>query len=264
MLKHVFWGALIGGSTGLYSQSPEIDQPAYGYGPFQATDQTAWAIFRNMAGLASSKDMELLLGYHFPFHQSELQSLAIGVQIPSKPSLGISYYRTGTEAFLNQQVGMSAAIALDSFDLGLRIRYWSVSISGMAPLNTFSIDGGLQLRINNRLIAGIVMGNLSQSKLHHEEILPISWYTGVKYIASAELNVMIEFGQILGYPWEFRMGIAYSIKERFIARTGFNLSTRRGYFGIGFMQKRLQVDYAIDLHPHLGITQQAGLTFIWP
>jgi hypothetical protein len=217
-----------------------------------------------MAGLASAKDIALVLGYHIPFHQSELQSLAIGVQIPSKPSLGVSYYQTGTETFLNQQVGVSAAIALDSFDFGLRIRHWSVSISGRDPLNTFSIDGGLQLRINNQLIAGIIVGNLSQSQLHHEEILPISWYTGVKYTASPELTVMIEFGQILSSPWEFRTGIAYSIKERFIARTGFNLSTRRGYFGIGFKQKRLQVDYAIDLHPYLGITQQAGLTFIWP
>ena len=264
MLKHVCWGALIGGTTGLYSQSPEIDQPAYGYGPFQATDQTAWAMFRNMAGLASAKDIELLLGYHIPFHQPELQSLAVGVQIPSTPSLGISYYQTGTEVFLNQQVGVSAAIALDSFDFGLRIRYWSVSISGRPPLNTFSIDGGLQIRINNQLTAGIVMGNLSQSKLQHEEMLPISWYSGVKYTPSPELAVIIEFGQILGSPWEFRTGIAYSIKERFMARTGFNLLTHRGYFGIGFKQKRLQVDYAIDVHPHLGITQQAGLTFIWP
>ena len=264
MLKHVFWGALIGGSTGLYSQSPEIDQAVYGYGPFQATDQTAWAMFRNMAGLAAAKDIGFVLGYHIPFHQSELQSLAIGVQIPSKPSLGISYYRTGTESFLNQQVGVSASISVDSFDFGLRIRHWSISISGGGPLNTFSIDGGLQLRINKELIAGIVVGNLSQSKLHHEEILPTYWYTGVKYTTSPELTVMIEFGQMLGGPWEFRTGIAYAIKKKFIARTGFSLSTRRGYFGVGFKQNRLQVDYAIDLHPHLGITQQAGLYFTWP
>ncbi len=263
MLKHIFWCAIIASGVRLYGQSPEIDQPIFGDGPFFATDQSSWSAFRNMAGLAVSEEISIIAGYQLPFSQSDIQALAIGLNIPYKPSIGITYYRSGTLDFLHQQVGLNTAISSRGYDFGLRIKYWSLSISGFKPMNAVSLDGGIQLKLDKHLQAGIYLSNLTQSKLS-QEMLPVAWFAGLKYKASEKLATMIEFGQELGSKWQFRMGIEYIVKAKFHTRTGFISDARRGYFGFGFKFDRIEADYALDLHPYLGITQQAGLTVSWP
>ena len=220
-------------------------------------------MFRNMAGMSASDNIQLVLGYQMPFNQPELQSLTFGLLVPLKPALGISYYRTGTKELHHQQVGISTSLSFQGVNMGMRLRYWQVSIIGIKPIHAVSVDGGIQVQLTKHLSTGVLISNLTHSSLANTEILPLAWFTGLNYKASPELSVMMEFGQTLGSSWQYRMGVEYVLKKRFFTRTGYSISSRRGYFGLGFKLTRLQVDYALDIHQRLGITHQAGLSYCW-
>lgn len=262
MLKYIKWIGLITVTTGLSAQSPEIDLPAYGSGPFLATEHTRWALFRNMAGLSESESWEILLAYNFPFQLAELQCFAIGLIIPWKPVVGISLFQSGQDNLINQQVGLNSSIKLHQLNIGLRIKYWRITIPGKTH-NSISASAGLQIQITENVLVGIFIGNLTQSDIGYNETLPILWCTGISFKPSTKITTILEAGHVLGYYWQLKFGVEYTPKEKLVFRTGLNAINRQGYLGLGFKSAFTDIDYAISLHPYLGISHQAGLSFSW-
>ena len=214
--------------------------------------------------MVEAKHHHIVLGYQLPYNLTELQSLYLGVIIPTRIALGASFFQSGTDDLINQQVGINASTELSKLRFGIRVKYWRVSIAGIASLNSISLAAGLQMKLTDQILAGVFMGNLTQSQVGYEEILPIIWFSGLRYKPTSKLTVLTEFGHVLGYNWEFRSGVEYILKERFFTRTGYNLSNKRGYWGLGFQQDSIKIDYAIDFHPFLGFTHQAGFSYSWP
>jgi hypothetical protein len=264
MIKCLWLYFLIPATAGLFAQTPGIDLPVYGSGPFQSTDQSHWSLFRNMAGLAKSDHNRIALGYQIPYNLKELQSLALGIIIPKPAKLGVSFYQSGTDGLINQQLAISASMALSRLSLGIRAKYWSVTVSGNNSLHSISLDAGIQIHISDQVLVGVFMSNLSQSKLSTNETIPVTWHSGISYRPGPKLLFQIEAGHVLGYHWEFTSGIEYVIKEKFFTRTGYNVPTKGHYWGLGFHSDPIEIDYAVDLHPYLGITHQAGISFYWP
>ncbi len=214
--------------------------------------------------MGASGNWQVVLGYHFPYNLRELQSLALGLIIPGQPSLGVSLYQTGKTHLINQQIGINGSISLHQIHFGLRLQYWRVHIPGIESINRLSVALGIQMELADKLLAGIFVSNITNSKTGSNSALPITWHSGIKYKPSSHLNISAELGHTLGHVWHFRTGIEFIIKQKLFVRTGINLSNRQFYLGLGFLMHTLQLDYAIDLHPYLGLSHQAGLGYNWP
>ena len=264
MFRCLSFCCLISVTTGLFGQSPEIELPALGAGPFQSTDQSHWSLFRNMAGTVNSENCQIVLGYQLPYNLKELQSLALGILIPGAVNVGASLFQSGTDNLINQQAAVTSSMSFGKLNLGIRVKYWRVAISGITSLSSISADAGVQIELTDQVLAGVFISNLTQSQLGENEIIPVIWQTGISYKPTAKLSILIETGHVLGHHWEFKSGIEYRIKKRLLARTGYNISNKRHYWGLGFLSNSIELDYAIDFHPYLGITQQAGFCYSWP
>jgi len=251
-------------SFGLTAQSAEVNQASVGTGPFVSTEQSQWALFRNMAGLAESDSWGMVLAYHYPYNLKELQSLAWGIIIPSKPKLGISIFQSGSNLLLNQQIALCIAKKFDGLNLGLRVKYWRLTVTGYDHLASLSMAVGIQVKLTKKLVIGSFLSNITQNQIGNEELLPTVWFTGISYDPSPKLQLILEIGHNLGYTWDYKLGFDYKFKEKISVRSGLNSSNRQGHFGLGFHTDKIQLDYALGIHFLLGISHQAGLSYSWP
>ena len=250
-------------SFGLTAQSPEVDQISVGAGPFVSTEQSQWALFRNVAGLAESDSWSIVLVYHYPYNLRELQSLAWGVIIPSKLKVGITIFQSGGNLFRNQQIALNASKKIGGLNLGIRVKYWRLTFAGQDHITALSVALGMQLQLSEQLVAGAFISNVTQNRIGQEEFLPTVWFTGISYNPSPKLLLALEIGHELGHTWEYKLGFDYKLKEKISVRSGFNSSNGQGHFGLGFHTKKFQLDYAVGIHLSLGISHQAGLCYSW-
>ena len=248
----------------LLGQGPELDQAAFSPGPFLAVEQSHWSVFRNMAGMTAVESNRLVVGYHLPYHLSELQSMMIGAIFVSKPAIGISVYQTGGEIMQNQQLAFSTATSFEKVSVGARFKYWRTAISGLSPISTIMLDLGLQFRLTDKLSAGSYVTNITGSKAGADQLLPIILASGIRYQAAEKLLLLFEIAHRIGELLELRLGIDYQLKKRFNARTGFTSYGRQFYFGFVFQTFKLELDYALSLSPWLGAIHQTGISYSWP
>ncbi len=251
------------GWYGLSAQSSEVDQTSLGSGPFVSTEQSQWAIFRNMAGLEQSESWNIVLAYNYPYNLKELQSLAWGIIIPWKQKLGISIFQSGGNLFRNQQIAISTSKGFGALYLGIRVKYWRFTFSGGDILASFSMAVGMQIQLTKDLVIGAFLSNVTQNQVGLEDILPTLWFTGISYSPSPKLQLVLELGHRLGYTWEYKLGFNYQLIEKISVRSGFNTSNRKGHFGLGFHTNRFKIDYAVGVHFSLGLSHQAGLSYSW-
>ena len=261
--KYVIAVYLLVCSSRLYGQSPDLEISSFGSGPFVSINESQWSLFRNMAGLANSESWQVMIGYYNPYNLKDLQSLSWGIILPLKVVLGASVFQSGGHEFRNQQLAVNTAMHFNRLHLGLRVKYWRLSFVGFQRLNGITIDLGLQLRLTEKLVTGTYLSNITQSRIGNDQILPVIWATGLYYQPSSKLALSFEAVHRLAHILELKFGTEYFIKEKLVARTGFNTSNRQSYFGVIFNTSKVELDYAISLHLQLGVIHQAGLTFSW-
>jgi len=251
---------LIHGST---AQSVDIAQAAFGSGPFVATDRSNYALWRNPAGITVLDGWRTLLGYRMPYGIPELQSLTVAIHFPWKPNTGFSYTQTGTGPLTTRQLALSTGILLDKLSLGAKLHYWQLGINDTL-LPGFLVAGfGIQLELNKKILLGITVDNLTLSQTSVGETPLMTWYSGISWKPASHLELNLEAGYFLGNEWLLTIGIEYLIKQRFAVRTGFNAISLESFFSLGFLLQRLELDYAVGVHPYLGISQQAAGGYSW-
>jgi hypothetical protein len=251
-------------SSAIAGQSLELNPAAYGSGPFVAADQSKYALWRNVAGIANTNSWNLLLAYQYPYDLPEIQSFAIGIIIPWKPGIGLSMLQSGTTPLINQQIAINTAVELNEVKIGVRVKYWHLEFSGNNLLNAITAGIGIQAELNSQIVAGIYIDNVTQTHIGQQESIPVLWYTGIKYQPAPHLTLNIETGYVMEQEWQVKMGVEYIIKNRFVARTGFNASNLESFFGLGFLIEPLEIDYALSIHPSLGITHQGAGSYSQP
>ena len=247
---------------GLYGQSPELNLISIGTGPFVSTDQSALTLFRNMAGMVESDSRKILVAYHLPFQIKELQSFIFGVSIPSNPCLGITIFKSGGEAFRNQQIAISGSKKVEGVNLGVRLKYWNLLFAGHEPIHAWSLAVGIQVPISEKILAGVFINNVTQNKIG-KEILPTVWFSGISYRPIEKLKLVVESGLVDRRLMELQVGLDYLIKEKVSIRGGISSLRKQGYFGVGFKLAQWTIDYALAVHFALGVSQQAGLIYSW-
>jgi hypothetical protein len=65
------------------------------------------------------------------------------------------------------------------------------------------------------------------------------------------------------YPAIGRAGIAYDLADALTLRTGLETDPFIGTFGITFRSKKLHIDYALQTHPQLGLSNMLSLSYMF-
>ena len=105
--------------------------------------------------------------------------------------------------------------------------------------------------------------NLTQQQLakFETEHIPTIMRAGLSYLASEQLIILVEIEKDIDFEAAFRSGIEYKVAKKLTLRTGLSTKPLRSYYGIGFISKKLKIDYSFNNQSSLGNVHQMALGY---
>ncbi len=235
-----------------------------GMGQMVTTVKGIESIFANSAGLAETSGWNFITLYRLPLGITELSTIGVGIGIPLEVPLGIGFVNFGNNSFRQQILALSGAYVTEKVRLGLKLLYWRILIPEIPVGQALSFEVGLQIALSDQWLASILVINPNQNRIFIEEPLPSSLNAGISYSLEKYFTISAETSNMVGSPLEFKMGMEYLIREKFPLRIGLNTFTRAVHTGLGIHHQRVKFNYALIIHPGIGLTHQTGVSVHWP
>jgi len=173
------------------------------------------------------------------------------------------FWEIGGWEFNEHKVGLGYSHQIHFVSLGIQINYIQFNIDGYGSSGLVVLEFGGIVKILPELRFGAYIFNPAQSDPYHDRsgILPMLLKAGLSYRPVPNLMLNIEYHYYLYIKRSLSIGLEYVIREKVAVRTGINLWTQRSTFGIGFSPGKFQINYAVDVHPLLGISHEFSVTF---
>jgi hypothetical protein len=206
-----------------------------------------WSIFNNVAGIAQVKQRVAGFSYDAQPSFTSFTKIAAVFAMPLKIGVaGIGVYRFGDDLYNEQIVSGAFGSTFGLASLGVNINYIQYNTTGYGRKDAMSISAGGIANITPIISVGAYITNINQPTLSDVsgEHLPTVLTLGVLFKPISALNIATEIKKDLDYEATWKLGLEYTVHERFIFRTGFNLNPNAGFVGIGFKSKKFTFDYA--------------------
>jgi hypothetical protein len=94
-----------------------------------------------------------------------------------------------------------------------------------------------------------------------DERVPMNFRLGAQYDFSKKVRIAIEGEKDLELPAVFKAGVEYLPVEQFAIRVGVGTAPFHADFGLGLRLKFLHFDIAGSVHPVLGFSPKASLSY---
>jgi hypothetical protein len=235
---------------------------ATGMGNAVATVSDEWSSFTNIAGIAVQKNYTIGLSYKSDYAIRMFRKGSFHLVGPfMKGGAVTSFYSSGNEVYRLNRISLGYAHKISLVSLGLQMHYIQTSMEGLGVRKQLVFEfGGIAALVPSKLFFGASVFNFNQAKME-EELLMVVMKAGLSYRPGKKVMLNGEIEKDLLYHSIVKVGMEYAVLENFRLRTGINTHPFVEYFGTGFRNKRLQLDYAISLHNQLGSTHQVSLLF---
>jgi hypothetical protein len=252
-------------------------QPAggrvWGMGSTGVTLRDQFAIFNNVAGLAGAKSPYVFTSYDRRFNFSAFQTFSVGGVLPlyfGKKDFGttaLGIQRFGSEAYSETQISLAYAHKIDLIHLGIKVNMLQVSMGEFGARRRVTFEfGGIADLIPDKLTFGAYIYNFSQAKLadYQDERVPVVMRGGLSWKPAQALMLNLETEKDIDFPAIVKAGVEYEIIKNLKLRTGISSKPYISYFGLGFSPKQLQFDYALRVHPQLGLLHHISFAYRLP
>jgi hypothetical protein len=240
------------------------------------TLQDGWALYNNVAGIASLKNVEVFGGYENRFNVSEFQTFGLGLVAPMfKGVAGVSVSRFGDNLYSEQKIGLGYAYQVGGVSMGVKANFLQVSIDGLPSQNTFVFEFGGIAQITKELFFGGYIYNLSvarfKTQFEEDQLVPVVLKAGLSYRPFETIIINVEAEKDVDYAVTYKAGIEYQIIPHVYLRTGFKnpfkgkanlVESFTTHFGAGFFFKNIRFDYALySSENRLGLTHHLSMGF---
>lgn len=256
-------------SLGLRAQTSDFPVGARAAGMANAavclTD--IWAVHHNQAALVGLEQAGVAAYYENRFLLSEmnLQGATFVLPTPKVGVFGVSYSRFGNKLFNQSRYGLSYGMRLWKFlSVGLQLSYLNTHVAeNYGDRHSFIAEIGLLSQVTPRLRIGFHAFNLTRTKLAdaYDERVPMNFRLGAQYDFSKKVRIAVEGEKDLELPPVFKMGVEYFPAEIFAIRVGMGTQPFHADFGLGLRLKFLHFDIAGSIHPILGFSPKASLSY---
>jgi hypothetical protein len=190
---------------------------------------------------------------------SGLLKVAAGLNGEVLKGMGtINLYRFGDDLLNEHKLGIGYSHKIRYVSIGLQLNYIQYRIEGYGSAGSVSVEFGgvVELLPEIHFGAYIFRPVISNADPDSGGFLPTLLKTGLSYRPVSNLMLNVEYQYYIFTGQYLSFGMEYVAREKIALRTGINLQTLRSTFGIGFCPNRLKIDYAIDLHPLLGLSHE--------
>ena len=225
-----------------------------------------WSLNANQAGLLDLKGPVLGINYFQPFRGQKINAQTAVLALPYKQQiLGLGFYRYGFEAYKEQQLQLAYTRAFGpNLSAALALHWHQLSIDHYGRSATYSLDAGMQYRLNRSVRIGAHISNLSNNSFDEQLIyaaIPLRLQVGALYQPGDEVLLAAGFEQISGKQPTVKAGLAYRLIPMFTLRGGFRMQPFSASAGVGFHWKSMELDMAYQTQGVLGYATQFGLAY---
>lgn len=239
---------------------------ARGLGNAAVTLRETWAIFNNVAGLATLEDASLGFTYDNRFGVAEFQTFGIAGVLPVAWGVGgLSVSRFGDELYSETRIGLGFARELDKVSLGLKVNYLQVNLQDLGSAGAVVLEFGGLVQISPELHLGAHIYNLNQAQMTTDfddaERIPTVLKAGLSFRPIETLRLNVETEKDIDYEASFKAGVEYEIIPKLSLRTGIQTKPFANHFGLGFRPRRLDIQYALSSHQVLGLSHHLSLAW---
>jgi hypothetical protein len=236
-----------------------------GLGNASVTITDSWAFFNNISGTAELKNIQGSCTFQNRFGIKVLNTGVAAFIYPLKfgvSSLGFSKF--GDSHYSVQKVSAGFGHKIGHVSLGIKADYLQVAIEELNTRRAFLLEFGGIAEITKQLIFGAHVYNINQASLiggSKKESVPVVMKAGLSYRPIKKLMLNVETQKDLNHKPCFKTGIEYFVVEKFCLRTGISTQRFISFFGIGFNNQTLRIDYAFSSHAQLGISNELSLSY---
>lgn len=253
------------------TKATDFDRPvgARGWGLANATVTLSdiWSVQNNQAGLGFLKQSQVATYGENRFKLSNLNFGAIAGAVKTKyGTFGLNMNYFGYSVYSEQKFGFSYGRAFgEKFAFGFRMNYQLLAIREYGSVGTPTIEGGVLYKVNKQLITGFHVSNPTMQKLDKAstERLPTIARIGIQYLPSEKVSLLAEVQKDMELNPQVKVGAEYRVQNKLALRAGLSSNPFLNTFGLGYNYKNLQLDMAASVHPQLGISPHASLTFLF-
>ena len=222
-----------------------------------------WSSFHNQASLAYINSYSFGFNYENRFSINELGTRSAGITIPAgKASIGVVYSHFGYTDFRREMTGLACGMKLsDKISAGIQVDYFSKKTSGEYSNNQFvTCETGLLVTPSENISIGIHLFNPVPNSIR-KIFLPATLRIGAGTELSRILFTGVEAEISSGSKLIIRTGFEYEAAKKLWFRGGFSTNNNSFCFGLGYLEKIVQIDIGFTTHEKLGITSSVSLIF---
>ncbi len=234
---------------------------AEGMGNATAALADAYSVFHNPAGMAWESRPTASVAYSLTPSLEGANRIGAAALFPIGPGTGaLSVFRFGDELYSESLVSISFANRLGIAALGGRLNYLQYRAEGFGIRNALTLNLGGLAELTSTLRLGAWIHNLNRPKLSTDgDHAPVRMATGLTYLPTDNLTLVTELEKELDYPTRWKLGMEYAFRKRLYARSGFNFKPNSVFFGMGFLVRKIQFDYALQYNPYLRTVHQGSV-----
>jgi hypothetical protein len=238
---------------------------AQGIGNASSCLRDEWAIFNNIAGLASVKNTTASFSYHALPSFKTFNRLAATFSVPTKIGvIGTGVFRFGDNLYNEQLASLGFSNTFGIASLGVKVNYLQYQAEAFGSTGVFTVSMGGIATLTPQLLIGAHITNINQPKINNSgngETVSTKLNAGLALQPSEKVFLTSEVEKDLLHKMLWKLGMEYHFHKKFTFRTGFNLEPDAGFIGLGFKPKKFRLDYAIGYHNAFNLHHQATISY---
>jgi hypothetical protein len=234
-----------------------------GMGYASAALADGFSLFNNVAGMTSLSQPFCVAAYNVAtaLPNANRAAFAIAAPVPSGVA-GFSLFRFGDNVYNESVVSAGYSNRFGLAALGVRVNYIQYQAEGFGTKGVFTVGMGGIAELTPRLLLGAYITNVNRPEISNDgDRVPALLNAGIALTPTPNVLIAAEVQKDLDYEATWKAGLEYTFHKKFSARTGFNLKPNASFFGFGFKNNRLALDYAVQYSTLVQFSHQASASF---
>lgn len=219
----------------------------------------SWSVFNNIGALAGAKDFSIGMacsGYH---QIDGFNSVALSSNIPVNDfHVGAGIFYFGDEVFNEGKMSLGICHKINFISIGVNFNYLQYNVQDFGTSSSFAIEMGGKATIHPRLELGAHIFNINRAVLSRQRQMkiPTIMSAGISYRPTDITTFNLQIEKNPPKKSILRIGMEYKLAKQFAIRTGISTYPTSVHFGMGFMARKIKIDYALSHNHILGVFSQ--------
>lgn len=237
----------------------ELGARSLGLSGANITLTDAYSGFNNIGALADHHGTSVCFSSSMLYGIPDLLKIGLGFTGELFNGIGcVNLYRFGDQHLSEHKIGVGYSQRIRFISLGVQLSYIQFLISGYGSAASLSLEIGGLIEFSPKFLLGGYLFHplLSGQRFGQLNFLPTILKTGLSYRPSGNLMTNVEYKWNGNMEHSLILGIEYLVRGKVALMTGLNTKSLQSTMGLGFSPGKFRLDFAIMIHPVLGISQE--------